>query len=451
MITWRDIDKLQPIRTENLPRHREITGADIDSRRIAGGMLFIARQGEHADGHEFIGNALHNGAVAAIVEEAWFTLASPAPDWPLIVVRNSDQSLRDLAGMIRRKFNGPVLGITGSNGKTTTKEMTATVLSSEYSVLSTPGNYNNLWGLPLSILRAQPEHDFWILEHGMNRPGEIAELCHISRPNAGLITTISEVHSANFDSLEEIAAEKLSLFHQLPVDGITFQNLDDPRICEYSPATTHVVTYGSDPDAEIVGTITDVDNYGRIQLSCEEIGDLRLPLPGRFQATNALAAIAVGVFFAVDPKAIHQALTEFSPVPGRTNIFERHDKVIIDDSYNANPTSMRAAIDILATYPTRNRRVAILGDMLELNSTREEKHREIGAYLSQQGVGLVLGVGELSRYIVEEIREHQSVRTLHLDDSEACIEILDDVLQDGDVVLVKGSHGIHLERVVEAI
>jgi len=144
-------------------------------------------------------------------------------------------------------------------------------------------------------------------------------------------------------------------------------------------------------------------------------------------------------------------LTEFSPVPGRTNIFERHDKVIIDDSYNANPTSMRAAIDILATYPTRNRRVAILGDMLELNSTREEKHREIGAYLSQQGVGLVLGVGELSRYIVEEIREHQSVRTLHLDDSEACIEILDDVLQDGDVVLVKGSHGIHLERVVEAI
>ena len=233
---WEDLQQLQPIAVRNLPETGAITGVDIDSRRIGENMLFIAREGEQADGHNYVASALNQGAGAAIVEQRWFATAAPSDDWALVVVEDSDQALRDLAKICRNTYDGPVLGITGSNGKTTAKEMISRVLAQEYSVLSTPGNYNNLWGLPLSVLQAEDHHDFWVLEHGMNRPGEIAELCEISRPTAGLITSIAEVHSVNFDSVDAIAETKSAIYRALPENGIAFQNLDDPHIRDMQPA-----------------------------------------------------------------------------------------------------------------------------------------------------------------------------------------------------------------------
>ena len=452
MITWKDIAALSPIATQQLPDDTPITGADIDSRRIRQNMLFIARQGEKTDGHQFIHQALKNGACAIIVEKGWYESArEDSTELPLIVVDDSDQALRDLAVLVRAKFDGPVLGITGSNGKTTTKEMLRAVLSREFNVLATPGNFNNLWGLPLTILQATSDHDFWILEHGMNRPGEISELCAISQPNAGLVTTIAESHSHYFHSLDEIAEEKLSLFNTLPEDGITFKNIDNKYIKQYTPHTKRVVTYGVENPAQYRAFFASLDAYSRVSCQMNALGRVRLRAPGMFQMTNALAAAAVGNTFGVPGRAIKEELENFRGVPGRVNIIEKDDCTIIDDTYNANPNSMRESIDILAKMPAGNRRIAILGDMLELNSTAEKKHREIGAYLVDHKIDVIVGVGPLSRNIIDGASALNGATTYHFSDYRECINKIKDVIRAGDIILVKGSHGIHLEHVVEAL
>lgn len=451
MITWDDIHHLEPLHTQHLPEGQPISGVAIDSRNIISGILFIARQGETTDGHRFIGDALRKGALAAIVEESWFTQSSPAQDWPLIVISDADQTLRDLARLQRKKMSGPVLGITGSNGKTTTKEMITQVLGTRYHPLSTPGNYNNLWGLPLTILQVKPEHDFWILEHGMNRPGEIAELCQISSPTAGLVTTIAEVHSQNFHSLREIAETKFALYDSLPSDGITFQNLNDEFIRGYAPSTANQITYGTDVSADIGGKILSRNAQGCVRLEIDGIGPVQLLVPGDFQATNALAAAAVGLTFGISGSDIRDQLESFRAVPGRARLITRSGITILDDSYNANPTSMKAALDILASLSTGRRKLAVLGDMLELNSSREQRHRELGEYAAQKGVDVVIGVGPLAKLIVEEASSQSALQSFHFDNVQACAEAIGMIVQEGDTLLIKGSHGMHLEQLLEVL
>ncbi|MBS1272567.1 MAG: UDP-N-acetylmuramoyl-tripeptide--D-alanyl-D-alanine ligase [Candidatus Marinimicrobia bacterium] len=451
MITWDDIQALKPLRTQNLPKEESIRGADIDSRRMDEGMIFIARRGEERDGHEYIRPALQSGAVAAIIEQRWFQDAEDINDLPLIVVTDADQALRELAKQVRSRFTGPVLGITGSNGKTTTKEMVDEVLSAKYNVLSTPGNFNNLWGLPLAILRTKPEHDFWVLEHGMNTTGEIAALCDISRPTCGLITTIAESHTKFFNSLDEIAAEKLSLFNAVPSNGVIFKNRDNPYTANYYSENKIAITYGTESKANYTGQIASVDAYSRVQCHIDKIGKVKLRVPGMFQLINALAAATVGLTFGIPAPQVKEQLENFSGVPGRVNILEKRQCTVIDDTYNANPSSMREAVDILAKMPTGNRRIAILGDMLELNSTTEQHHYEIGEYLANHRIDVVVGVGSHSEHIIEGVREHSDARTFHFPDYAACMDRLGDIVNAGDIVLVKGSHGIHLENVVEAL
>jgi len=451
MITWEDIRGLSPVHVQALPDPASIRGVAIDSRKVAADMLFIARRGAAADGHHFIGEALRNGAVAAVVEEEWFTMASPAADWPLVVVRDADQALRDLARLQREKMSDPVLGITGSNGKTTTKEMIARILETRYHPLSTPGNYNNLWGLPLTILQVAPEHDFWILEHGMNRPGEIAELCRISQPTAGLVTTIAEVHSRNFHSVQEIADTKFALYDALPEDGITFQNLNDAFIRDYTPTTRRTVTYGLKSDAGLSGRIDSKNDQGCVRVTIDGIGPVQLQVPGAFQATNALAAAAVGLTFGVPAADIRERLESFQAVPGRGRILTRDGLTIIDDAYNANPTSMKAALDILASFPAERRKVAILGDMLELNSQRDQRHRQIGEYAVSCGIDVVIGVGSLARFIAEAAAGNATTQTAHFRDVQECTEAITTLIEDGDTLLIKGSHGVHLEQLLEVL
>ncbi len=449
MITWEDIHNLDPLHTQNLPTDIDIRGVAIDSRRIEPAMIFIARRGAETDGHRFIGEALQQGALAALVEKTWFATASPARDWPLIVVNDSDRALRQLAGLVRDKIHVPVLGITGSNGKTTTKEMLAQILAASYSPLATPGNYNNLWGLPLTILGARAEHDFWILEHGMNHPGEIRALCEISRPTAGLVTTIMEVHSRFFRSLDQIADTKFDLYRSLPGDGIAFLNMNDGYIKDFAPHTDRIVSYGIDVSADITASIQSLDDYSRVRLTIDGIGTLQLRVSGAFQATNALAAAAVGLTFGVAPAEIRERLEAFRAVPGRARILERNGKTIIDDSYNANPQSMKAALDILGAAPSDRRKVAVLGDMLELNSSRDQKHRDIGAYARSQGIDVVIGIGPLARFITDEAAKRQAVQTHHFENVARCLEALPEILKENDTLLIKGSHGIQLEKILE--
>ncbi len=449
MLEWKDLEQLNPMHMQNVPTSGTVSGIDIDSRRVGENMIFIARQGEQTDGHKFVAQALQNHAEAAVVENRWFVTAAPANDWPLVVVEDADQALRDLAALVRQKFNGPVLGITGSNGKTTTKEMITRMLTQEFSVLSTPGNYNNLWGLPLTILQAKSDQDFWVLEHGMNQPGEIAELCAISHPTAGLITTISEVHSAQFDSVQGIADTKYALYQSLPQDGYTFQNADDPYVQKMQPMTQHVVTYGIENTADIQGEIIGIDEFSRVTLQVEPIGTIQLRVYGEFQAINALAAVAVGLTYGIDADDIKQALEEFTPVIGRATIIDKENYTVIDDSYNANPVSMRTAIDLLAKMPVRGRRIAILGDMLELSDTRVDAHKQLGHYASSHGIDIVVGVGDLAKWIIDGTTD--DVETHYFPDYLECASQIHEIVAPGDVVLVKGSHGIHLENVVEVL
>lgn len=449
ILQWKDLQQINPVLTQNLPQEGTITGVQLDSRVISKNMLFIARRGEQTDGHNFIPAALENGAGASVVEHQWYVTAAPAKDWPLIVVEDSDEALRELARICRAKFDGPVLGITGSNGKTTTKEMVTAVLGQKYSVLSTPGNFNNLWGLPLTILQAQEDHDFWVLEHGMNRPGEISELCKISTPTAGLITTIAEVHSMNFDSIDGIAREKYALFESLPGDGVTFQNLDDPYIRKMEPPSSKTVTYSLEEEADIRGQIVEIDEFNRPTLRAEATGEIQLQVFGEFQALNALATTAVGLTYEIDGNSIREALESFQPVSGRATLLEKNGYTIIDDSYNANPTSMRRAIDLLSKIPSQGRRIAILGDMLELGENRDRAHKDLGKYAGAHNVDILIGVGALAEMILSGAGN--GVAKYYFADHIDCIAALRNLVQTGDVILVKGSHGIHLEKVVEAL
>ena len=285
----------------------------------------------------------------------------------------------------------------------------------------------------------------------MNHAGEIAKLCEISRPTCGLVTTIAESHTKFFDSLEGIAREKLSLFDAVPGNGFLFKNNDNPFTAKYRAEDKIAVSYGIETEANYNAQIASVDAYSRVQCHIDKIGKVKLRVPGVFQAINAVAAATVGLTFGVPSSQIKDTLENFSGIPGRVNILERRQCTVIDDSYNANPASMREAVDILAKMPTGNRRIAILGDMLELNSTAEDHHYEIGEYLATHRIDVVVGVGPHSQHIIKGVREHSDAVTYHFPDSTDCIDNLGTIVHAGDIVLVKGSHGIHLENVVEAL
>lgn len=451
MIDYLNISSLKPLQVQQISDDFIAVGADIDSRRISAGMLFIARKGEATDGHRFIGQALQNGAVAAMVENDWYAMASPSRDWPLIVVPDTDVALRELALSLREEFHHPVFGITGSNGKTTTKEMLASILGQQFNVLATAGNYNNLWGLPLTILQARESHDFWLLEHGMNRPGEIAELCAISRPTAGLVTTINESHSKNFGSIHGIARTKLALYESLPGDGVSFQNIDDPLVAAFDPHTDQVITYGLHADADYRCNILEIDEYSRVTISINDGDAISLQVSGEFQAINATASAVVGLHYGIPYSDIKSVLETFSGIAGRTRIIRRNGMTIIDDAYNANPVSMKEALAILSQMPAKNRRVAILGDMLELDDTRIEKHREIGERAAQSNIDILVGVGSLAKDLVDAATPLMDGEVFHFEDYKSCVTAVRQLITDGDVILVKASHGIHLEHVVEAL
>jgi UDP-N-acetylmuramoyl-tripeptide--D-alanyl-D-alanine ligase len=418
--------------------------AIVDSRRAGRGDLFVALKGEHADGHDFLADAAGRGATGAIVERP---VEHALPQY---VVKDALAALHALAR--QRRAARPklkVIGITGSVGKTTTKELTAAVLATRYPLLKNEGNLNSEIGLPLVLLELTQKHRRAVLEMGMWAPGEITFLCELARPEAGVVTNVGPSHMERLGTIDAIADAKAELVESLPPEGVAVLNADDARVAAMRQRTgANVITYGLSAEADV--RAEDVDSHGlagvRFVLTR---GSERAPvysrLPGRAMVHNALAAAAVAITDGLELHDIAAALTE-AQVPARLVAHKgARGSLIIDDTYNASPASMRAALDLLGEVP--GRRFAVLGDMRELGDAETEGHREVGAYAA--GIAdVIFAVGELGRLIGESAiaSGHRRVRVVD-DKTEVAPAILPE-LQPGDVVLLKASRALALETVL---
>lgn len=427
----------------------EITGVSTDSRATRSGDIFFALVGENSDGHAYVGVAIENGAAAAVVSR---TVESSGR---IIRVPDTLAALGDLAMWHRRRFDVRVVGVTGSVGKTTTKEMIAQVLSRRLSVLKNVGNFNNEIGVPLTIFRLEPEHDVLVQEMAMRLPGEIAELAEIARPDIGVITNVGLSHIERLGSRDAIAAAKAELLEMLPTDGIVVLNADDAYFDYLSDkAPCDVASYGI-TRGDIRAEGIRLDAAGRPTFTVAIGGvrfDVSLPVVGEHNVLNALAAVAVGLSFGLPVEEIVLGLESFVPPDKRANIFESKGKYkIFDDTYNANPASMNAALRTLASM-NGGRKVAVLGDMLELGDYAVAAHREIGKLAAESGITLLVTVGELGREIGAGARDAGFAGDIReYDTSEAAGAAVRGEVGRGDLVLVKGSRGMRMENVVEAL
>jgi len=425
------------------------SGVAIDSRQVQPDDLFIALAGEHRHGQEFIPDAISRGATGVIAEQ-------PPVDLPqevsLFQVDDTLAALQRLAAYWRGKHRVKVVGITGSVGKTTCKELTAAVLSSGYQVLKSEANLNTEIGLPLTLLQLRPEHERVVLEMGMYGLGEIRLLCQIARPQVGVVTNVGPVHLERLGTLEAIAEAKAELVDSLPSDGWAILNGDDPQVAAMAErASARVALFGESPQCSVRGTVLSTTGLEGIsfRLTCDdESAEVSAPLPGRHNLYNALAAAAVGLADGLSLQETAAALAA-ADVPLRLRTLSGpQGSTILDDAYNASPTSMLAALDLLAELP--GRRLALLGDMLELGSFEEEGHRLVGERAART-TNVLYTLGERGRIIAEAAQAagHQQVRFLA--SKEKAAAAIRETLSEGDHLLVKASRVMALETVIEEL
>lgn len=422
-------------------------GIVIDSRQIEPGYIFVATKGERVDGHQFIPDVFAKGAMAVICE------VLPEEDLgPCILVKDSFMALKQAAAFYRQQLNIRVVGITGSVGKTSTKEFVASVLSEKYKVHKTAGNYNNEVGLPLTIFGIQEDDQIAVLEMGINTFGEMHRLSEVAKPDICVMTNIGQCHLENLIDRDGILRAKSEIFDFMNPKGTVVVNGDDDKL-----ATIHEV-YGKAPvtfgmNKQNAIWADHIENRGLLG-SCADIhmGDevvhAIIPLPGEHMIYNAMAAAAVALQFGMSKEEIAAGISHVEAVAGRSHLVEAGDKVIIDDCYNANPVSMKAAIDLLATAP--GRKVAILGDMFELGENEKAMHGEVGEYAAEKGIDLILCVGELSEAMYQEAAGNGG-NAKYYETREALEEVLNEILQPGDTVLVKASHSMAFENLVKCI
>jgi UDP-N-acetylmuramoyl-tripeptide--D-alanyl-D-alanine ligase len=421
-----------------------------DSRKVAQCGLFIALDGERFDGHDFVKDVLAAGAAAAMVSAKWAT--QHGAGLPLLVVEDTRLGLGRLAAAWRRRFSLPLIGVTGSNGKTTVKEMCAAILRAQYgedAVLATAGNLNNDIGLPLTLLRLRPHHCAAVIEIGMNHPGETAELAAIAAPTVGLINNAQREHQEFMKTVAAVAEEHAALLAALPSDGIAVINADDEYAAVWRSAAgaRPLLGFGIDGPCEVAGRFFERGLGGRLDIATPR-GTVvtALELPGRHNARNACAAVAATQAAGAAPEAAERGLNNFGGVRGRLQRKEGlHGALVIDDTYNANPDSMRAAVDVLAALP--GKRVFVIGDMGEVGEAGGQYHDELGGYAKSMGVDRLLCLGELSPAAAHTFGEGGSHYT-RLDD---LIRALKPELDERTTVLVKGSRFMRMERVVDAI
>ncbi len=438
------------------PADTRFSGVSIDTRRLHHGELFFAIRGPHNDGHSFVMKALSNGAYGAVVDSAYQHPEAIPPQKVLIKVEDTHQALKDLARAVRLLWKGTVIGLTGSMGKTTTKEFTAKILEHALPVYRSPGNYNNLYGLPLSLFGLGPNDSAGIFEMGMSERGEIAEMCRIALPDIGIITNVAPVHLEFFDSIEEIADAKAELADALPLDGTLIYNRDIPLVRDIAARFAgRKTSFGYQKGADIRADQIEVLNpeKTRFRLYFEDFEMVAtIPLAGAHYVLNTLPAVALGRLYGIEPEMISDALfhLEAPSMRGRVIRF-REGFTVIDDSYNSNPEALKSMIDVLSRIPGFERRILIAGEMLELGPISGSAHLACGAYAAEARLDGIVGVQGDAEELIRGAREKgMSVSKSHFFRKvEESSEFLKNEARKGDLILIKGSRGVHMEAVVE--
>lgn len=431
---------------------REASCVVIDSRKIEPGGIFIATKGERADGHSFIPDVIKKGAMGIICEHE-----IQGCTVPYILVEDSFEALKAVAAFYRRQLSVKVVGITGSVGKTSTKEFIASVLAVKYKVLKTEGNFNNEIGLPLTVLSIREEHEIAVLEMGISDFGEMHRLSRIARPDICVMTNIGQCHLENLGTREGILKAKSEIFDFMNPEGYVFVNGDDDLLGRLDRKGNHdPIHFGLNPSNEIYAS--DVMSRGLFGSRAVIHADLsvfpvEIPLPGAHMVLNALAAAGVGIKCGLTVQEIKHGIGGVESVSGRSNVLSLPDYTLIDDCYNANPASMRAAIDLLST--ALGRKTAILGDMFELGEKEEQLHGEVGAYAAERGIDVLVCTGKLSKRMYEQaaktnetISGRGKTQLYYFENKEQMMEELPRILKKGDTILIKASHGMQFERVV---
>ena len=428
------------------------TGGCIDTRLLAFGEIFFALVGTRTDGHEFIASAFAAGASAAVVSVRWYS-GQPVPKRPsgtLIVVEDPEQAMSDVARVYRSRFRIPVLAVTGSNGKTTTKEMAAEVLGTRYRVLKTEGNLNSRQGLPLTLFRLSAGHEAAVLELGISETSGLTHLCNVADPKVGLITNIGPTHLEFLGSVEGVAKAKGEILGYLDESSTAILNLDDLWLArEKNKIKGRLLGFGIEQICQFrgEGLVLDQDGCGHFSLQSRKI---RLHVPGRHNVYNALAAAAAGFALEVPLEDAIRALEGFQPAAMRSSVETRAGVRILNDAYNANPASMRAALETLRAMKVEEggRRIACLGDMLELGEDAPALHRGVGTIAEGLGVDLIFATGPLA---VEIVRGAPGLGGGHYPDRNRLILALNENLRSGDILLVKGSRGMRMEEVIAGL
>lgn len=434
---------------------RKAIGVSTDTRSLEPENLFVALRGPRFNGHDHILQAFEKGASAVLVSDPVPSGKLPA-DRGVIEVEDTLKALGDLAGLWRRKFPVILTGISGSNGKTSTKEMLAAILELEGPTLKNPGNLNNWIGLPLSLFFLNEDHRFAVMEMGMNHSGEIARLCQIARPSAGLLTNVGPAHLEAFGTLESVANAKGELFEALEPDHWAAINVDDSRIKELARiCKARKITFGLTPEAQVRAEPIEISDQGvrfRILFQGEE--EVFLPVQGEHNISNALGAAATALALGLSLQKVKQGLEHFHIPEHRLQIKKGLWGLrLIDDTYNANPSSMKVALKAFDSLKQGKGGGLVLGDMLELGDQALEAHRQLGRLIGEMGVDYLFGLGPLSEEVVKEAQKavRPPLKAFGVLNSKEIIDLLPGIIREGDWVLIKGSHGMDMEAIVRAL
>lgn len=468
--------------------HQVVGGISIDSRTLKPGEMFVALKGERFDGHAFLSQALKREASGAVIEIVSHRIPETSEEEQLrrgkaiIGVKDTRSALQGLAQFHRRRFSIPVVAVTGSNGKTTTKEMIAAILAQDHEVLSSEGNKNNQIGVPLTLLRLSSRHQAAVVEMGISQIGEMRTLAQVAQPQVGVITNIGPTHLEALGSIEGVAQAKGELLEALPLEkGVAILNRDDPFF-EFlgRKVSCRRVTFGLSPGTHVRGMDLAITEGSattfRLVVQSEVMGlvpglrhrpsdppvgrtgpitdiKIRLPMLGTHNVANAIAASAAAAVLGCGLDQIKQALEAFQPPAMRSELLRGYGAIILNDAYNANPASMEAALLVLNQFETDGERIAVLGDMLELGTAEHQAHREVGERMAQIPAGRLMAVGPRARLIAEGALSSGMSRervTICQTTGEAA-EILKRLAKRGDVILLKGSRGMHLEEIIEGL
>ena len=435
----------------------EAVGYGIDSRTIGAGDLFFAVRGERLDGHDYVQEALTNGAIAAVVSNRW-VVPSEVDEKRLLQVSDCDDcvlsALQQLAHAVRKEWGGRVIGVTGSAGKTTTKEAVAQVLGVKFKVLKSAGNLNNAFGLPLQLLKLEREHEVAVIEMGMNHAGEIAALAKIAEPNWAVVSNVGPVHLEFFpDGIGGIAQAKYELIEALPRNGVAVLNFDDPYVVTFGKGLgARAVFYGTGEGADMRAVhVAEVGAEG-VVFTVEAGGErasVQLKMLGRHNVPNALAAIAVGLRSGIGLEACAAAVSEMRAGDKRGEVLEWRGATLINDCYNSNPTALNAMVDALIAIPAE-RHIVVAGEMLELGAEAEALHAACGLRMAEHGVDFVLGVRGVAEAMVSAAKGG-GIEGLFVAGPEEAGGWLVANVRAGDVVLLKASRGVRLEKALTLI